>query len=66
MRRLNEICIERGVRDKLILAGGGTQVTNEMARAEGLDAGFGRGSKGIDVASFLVKRRREKDAERGA
>ena len=63
MRRLNQICVERGVRDRLILAGGGTQVTDEMAVAAGLDAGFGRGSKGIDVASFLVKRCREKDAE---
>jgi D-ornithine 4,5-aminomutase subunit beta len=24
-----------------------------------MDAGFGRGSKGIEVASFLVKKRRE-------
>jgi D-ornithine 4,5-aminomutase subunit beta len=24
-----------------------------------MDGGFGRGTKGIDVASFLVKRRRE-------
>ena len=40
-------------------------MTHEMAVAEGLDAGFGRGSKGIDVASFLVKKRRERDAERG-
>ena len=63
MRRLNQICVERGVRDRLILAGGGTQVTDEMAVAAGLDAGFGRGSKGIDVASFLVKRCREKDSE---
>ncbi|WP_208872530.1 cobalamin-dependent protein, partial [Fretibacterium fastidiosum] len=64
MRRLNQICVERGVRDRLILAGGGTQVTDEMAVAAGLDAGFGRGSKGIDVASFLVKRCRQKDAEK--
>ena len=52
------------MRDRLILAGGGTQVTDEMAVAAGLDAGFGRGSKGIDVASFLVKQCRQKDAEK--
>jgi len=60
MRKLNEVCIEKGIRDKVILVVGGTQVTNEIAVENGCDAGFGRGSKGIDVASFLVKRRREK------
>ncbi len=60
MRKLNEVCIEKGIRDKIIIAVGGTQVTNEIAVENGCDAGFGRGSKGIDVASFLVKKRREK------
>ncbi len=55
MRKLHDICLERGVRDKLILICGGTQVTNEMALEAGCDAGFGRGSHGIDVASFIVK-----------
>ena len=63
MRRLHQICEERGVRDKLMLVGGGTQVTNEMAQDAGLDVGFGRGSKGIDVASFLVKERRRRAGE---
>ena len=30
----------------------------QTAREAGMDAGFGRGTKGIDVASFLVKFRR--------
>jgi D-ornithine 4,5-aminomutase subunit beta len=30
-----------------------------MARECGLDAGFGRGTTGQDVASFLVRRMRE-------
>lgn len=55
MHRLNDICVERGVREKLILIDGGTQVTNEIAVKAGCDAGFGRGSHGIDVASFIVK-----------
>lgn len=58
MRKLHNLCVEKGMRDKLLLVGGGTQVTNEMAVACGLDAGFGRGTKGIDVASFLVRHRR--------
>jgi D-ornithine 4,5-aminomutase subunit beta len=56
MRRLADLAKERGVRDRFLLVAGGTQVTNEDAVACGLDAGFGRGTKGIDVASYLVRR----------
>lgn len=59
MARLDQLCKEKGIRDKVILVAGGTQVTNDIAVEEGMDAGFGRGTKGIDVASFLVKKRRE-------
>lgn len=59
MERLDQLCREKGVRDRFILVGGGTQVTNDLAVAAGLDAGFGRGTKGIHVASFLCKRRQE-------
>lgn len=57
MQRLHQLCVERGVRGRLILVGGGTQITTELAKSCGLDAGFGRGSKGIDVAGFLVRYR---------
>lgn len=60
MRRLNDLCIEKGVRDKLILICGGTQVTDEIAKANGMDAGFGRGSHGCDVASFIIKKLKNK------
>ncbi|KXG74062.1 D-ornithine 4,5-aminomutase subunit OraE [Thermotalea metallivorans] len=59
MRRIHELCVEKGIRDKIMIACGGTQVTPELAVKQGVDAGFGRGSKGIHVATFLVKRRRE-------
>jgi D-ornithine 4,5-aminomutase subunit beta len=59
MKKLHELCIEKGIRDKIILAAGGTQVSNEMAIKNGMDAGFGRGSNGGQVATFLVKKRRE-------
>ncbi|WP_371365271.1 D-ornithine 4,5-aminomutase subunit beta [Sporomusa rhizae] len=59
MRRLHQYCREKGIRDKLVVVCGGTQVTNEIAVEEGLDAGFGRGTKGIHVASLLVKRYKE-------
>ena len=55
MKKLSELCIEKGVRDKLILISGGTQVTDEIAKANGMDAGFGRGSKGHHVATFIVE-----------
>jgi D-ornithine 4,5-aminomutase subunit beta len=48
----------RGLRDRLVLIAGGTQVTDELARGCGMDAGFGRGTTGRDVASFLIRKLR--------
>ena len=59
MKRLHELCVEKGIRDRIILVSGGTQVSPELAVEQGVDAGFGRGTKGIHVATFLVKKRRE-------
>lgn len=59
MKRIHELCIEKGVRDRIILAAGGTQVANDLAKEAGVDAGFGRGTKGVHVATMLVKKRRE-------
>jgi D-ornithine 4,5-aminomutase subunit beta len=58
MRALHDLAVRRGLRDRLVLVAGGTLVTDEMARGCGLDAGFGRGATGHDVASFLVRRLR--------
>ena len=58
MQKLHDYAVEKGVRDKLILLAGGTQVTPEIAKAHGMDQGFGRGTKGKDVASFIVKKHR--------
>jgi len=55
MRKLHDLCVEKGVRDKLILISGGTQVTDEIAKANGMDAGFGRGTHGNNVATFIVE-----------
>ncbi len=52
--------IEKGVRERLLLISGGTQVTDELARGWGMDAGFGRGTAGINVASFIVEAMRER------
>lgn len=62
MRDLAALATERGLRDRLVLVAGGAHVTDELAHECGLDAGFGRGTTGRDVATFLVRelRRREK------
>ncbi len=60
MEKLADLAVEKGVRDKLLLISGGTQVTDELARSWGMDAGFGRRAKGVDVASFVVKTMRER------
>jgi D-ornithine 4,5-aminomutase subunit beta len=59
MRRLAALAEARGLRGRLLLIGGGTQVDDALARECGLDAGFGRGTTGQDVASFIVRRLRE-------
>jgi len=55
MQKLADLAVEKGVRGRVLLIAGGTQVTDESARSFGMDAGFGRGTKGIDVASFIVE-----------
>ena len=58
MRAVHDLAVQRGMRDRLMLVAGGASVTDELARACGMDAGFGRGATGHDVASFLVRRLR--------
>jgi D-ornithine 4,5-aminomutase subunit beta len=59
MKRIHELAIEKGIRDNVIIVAGGTQVVPENAVKTGIDAGFGRNSHGIDVATFLIEKRRE-------
>jgi len=58
MKKLHNYAVEKGVRDKLILIAGGTQVTPELARQNSMDQGFGRGTKGIHIASFVLDKHR--------
>jgi len=55
MKKLADLCIERGIRNRIILIAGGTQVNTGMAAETGLDATFGRGTKGIHVVNAMVK-----------
>jgi D-ornithine 4,5-aminomutase subunit beta len=61
MQHLHEEAQRRGLRERLVLVAGGARVTDAMARAHGMDAGFGRGTTGHEVASFLVRFLRERD-----
>ncbi|NEU03860.1 D-ornithine 4,5-aminomutase subunit OraE [Clostridium senegalense] len=63
MKKIHDLCVEKGVRDKFILVSGGTQVTNEIAVANGMDGGFGRGTHGNDVASFIIETLMKKNEE---
>ncbi len=58
MKKLHDLCRERGIREDVLLIGGGTQVTDEIAKKCGMDAGFGRGTTGEQVASYIVKKLR--------
>ncbi len=62
MRKLAELCREKGVRDRVVLVAGGTQVNRDMAKETGLDATFGRGTKGIHVVNAMVKALRARGA----
>ncbi len=65
MKKLHDLCVEKGIRDKLILIAGGTQVNNDIAIASGMDAGFGRGTHGNDVATFIVEQKKKETKEEG-
>ncbi|HPZ29623.1 MAG TPA: D-ornithine 4,5-aminomutase subunit OraE [Defluviitoga sp.] len=61
MRKLHQIAVEKGVRDKILIIVGGTQITNDLAVQNYMDAGFGRGTTGKHVATFLTKKLKEKE-----
>lgn len=61
MRKLADLAAENGIRDKVVLVAGGTQVSREMAAETGLDATFGRGTKGIDVLDAIVRTMRARE-----
>ena len=64
MKRINDLAVEKGIRDKVIICAGGTQVIPEEAVKTGIDAGFGRNSHGIDVATFLAEEAQRRRGER--
>lgn len=57
---IDKLAKEKGVRDRFVFVCGGTQVTPELAVNNGADGAFSRGTKGVHVASFLVKQLKNK------
>ncbi|TLN16502.1 LuxR family transcriptional regulator, partial [bacterium] len=60
MKKIHDYATEKGVREKLIICAGGTQVTPEIAVKNGMDAGFTRGHRGRHVATFMIRNRQER------
>ncbi len=63
MKKIHQFAIEKGIRRKVMILAGGTQVQDDLARGQGVDAGFGRGTKGAHVASFIMKKMMEHDED---
>ena len=54
LTNLIELLEAEGLRDKFVVVCGGPRITHELAKELGFDAGFGSGTYGDDVASFVV------------
>lgn len=54
MTHLVELLEAEGIRDKVVLVGGGPRISHELAKELGYDAGFGTGSYAYHVATFVV------------
>lgn len=54
MTQLVELLEAEGIRDKVVLVGGGPRISHELAKELGYDAGFGTGSYAYHVATFVV------------
>ena len=55
MTQLVELLEAEGLRDKVLLIAGGPRITHELAKELGYDAGFGPGSYGDNVASYIAQ-----------
>ena len=54
LEEVRDALVEAGLRDELILVGGGPRFSTEQAAELGYDKIFGRGTKPSEVASYLV------------
>ena len=54
LTNLIELLEAEGLRDRFVVVCGGPRISHELAKELGFDAGFGAGTYGDDVASFVV------------
>mgnify|MGYP003396247294 CR=1 FL=1 len=54
LTELVELLEAEGIREKVVLVGGGPRISHELAKELGYDAGFGAGKYADDVATFAV------------
>jgi beta-lysine 5,6-aminomutase beta subunit len=54
LKEVRDALVEAGLRDELILVGGGPRFSTEQAAELGYDKIFGRGTKPSEVASYLA------------
>lgn len=62
LTNLVELAEAEGLRGKLLMIVGGPRIGNKLARELGFDAGFGPGTYADDVATFIVKKLKERGA----
>jgi len=63
LTELVELLKAQDLRDRFLLVAGGPGITNDLATGLGYDAGFGRGTRPSQVASFLVTKILEKEGK---
>lgn len=56
LKRLNDILVEQGIRDRYILICGGSRISNKVAKELGYDAGFGPEKYAADVLTFALEK----------
>lgn len=53
---LVDLLVKEGLRDRFVLLLGGPRIDNGLARSLGFDAGFGPGTRPVDVAAYVVEK----------
>jgi len=60
LTRLIELAEADGLHSHCLMIVGGPRIGNKLARELGFDAGFGSGTYAEDVATFIVKKLKER------
>lgn len=63
LTELVEIVEAQGLRDRILLVCGGPRMSAELAKELGFDAGFGKGTTPLQLASYLVREMADRRSE---